>query len=173
MATECKCDDCKNIEVNPTIELEAEVNMGSKASEYSAEAWAVGERGGVPVSEGDQTYHNNAKYYAETSGEHDSNAEAWAVGERGGEAVTSEDETYQNNARYYAELAQENQNQTAKDVEAAEQAAEAARGAVDDAQKAQAAAEQAAQEAADTVIAAQGPGILYIGEDGIPYVLDE
>ena len=29
-----------------------------------AEAWAVGERDGVPVTEDDDTYHNNAKYYA-------------------------------------------------------------------------------------------------------------
>lgn len=53
------------IEVNPTIELEDEVDMGSTASERNAEAWAVGERNGVPVNESDQTYHNNAKYYAQ------------------------------------------------------------------------------------------------------------
>ena len=29
-----------------------------------AEAWAVGERGGVPVDDTDPTYHNNSKYYA-------------------------------------------------------------------------------------------------------------
>ena len=29
-----------------------------------AEAWAVGERGGVPVTSGDETYDNNAKYWA-------------------------------------------------------------------------------------------------------------
>lgn len=29
-----------------------------------AEAWAVGERGGVPVTSGDETYQNNAEYYA-------------------------------------------------------------------------------------------------------------
>ena len=39
------------IEVNPTIELEDEVDMGSTASERNAEAWAVGERNGVPVNE--------------------------------------------------------------------------------------------------------------------------
>ena len=53
------------IEVNPTIELEDEVDMGSTASERNAEAWAVGERNGVPVNESDQTYHTNAKYYAQ------------------------------------------------------------------------------------------------------------
>ena len=29
-----------------------------------SEAWAVGERGGTPVSSGDETYDNNSKYYA-------------------------------------------------------------------------------------------------------------
>ena len=58
------------VEAEPSaeIEMEMEVHMGGASSEYNAEAWAVGERGGVPVSETDQTYHNNAKYYAtETS----------------------------------------------------------------------------------------------------------
>ena len=55
------------IEVNPTITLQASVEMGSRASENNAEAWAVGERGGVPVSSTDQTYHNNAKYYAQAA----------------------------------------------------------------------------------------------------------
>lgn len=54
------------VEVEPSaeIEMEMEVDMGGTASEYNAEAWAVGERHGVPVNETDQTYHNNAKYYA-------------------------------------------------------------------------------------------------------------
>lgn len=58
-----------DVEVNPTIELEMEVDMGSAASENNAEAWAVGERKGVPVGETDQTYHNNAKYYAQKTAE--------------------------------------------------------------------------------------------------------
>lgn len=33
-------------------------------SESNSEAWAVGERGGTPVASGDDTYHNNSKYYA-------------------------------------------------------------------------------------------------------------
>lgn len=53
-----------DVEVNPTIEMEMEVEMGDASSESNAEAWAVGERKGVPVNETDQTYHNNAKYYA-------------------------------------------------------------------------------------------------------------
>ena len=66
----------------------------------------------MPVSSGDVTYENNAKYYAgeaatsETNaGTSESNAEAWAVGERGGVPVSSGDPTYQNNAYYWAQQA--------------------------------------------------------------------
>lgn len=125
-----------NIEVNPTIELHGTVNMGSQASEYNAEAWAVGQRGGVDVPETDQTYHNNSKYYAEhvrdiihdtaaeavqqaveegtaraveaetNAAESASDAEAWAVGQRGGEDVPETDPTWHNNAAYWAAQAQ-------------------------------------------------------------------
>ena len=37
----------------------------AETSANNAEAWAVGERGGVPVTSGDDTYHNNSKYYSE------------------------------------------------------------------------------------------------------------
>lgn len=37
-------------------------------SAEDAEAWAVGERDGVPVPSTDPTYHNNAKYWAQQSG---------------------------------------------------------------------------------------------------------
>lgn len=36
-------------------------------SESNAEAWAVGERGGLPVPSTDDTYENNSKYYCEQS----------------------------------------------------------------------------------------------------------
>ena len=91
-----------NVEAEPTIELVGEVNMGSVSSEKNAEAWAVGERGGVPVGPTDQTYHNNSKYYSEHAGE---NAEAWATGERGGVPVDSSDPAYHNNAKYYSQQA--------------------------------------------------------------------
>lgn len=69
-----------------------------------SEAWARGTRDGVDVQSTDETYHNNAKYYAERSSQ---NAEAWARGTRGGTAVPSTDPTYQNNAKYYAEQSSE------------------------------------------------------------------
>lgn len=37
----------------------------AEAAKTSAEAYAVGERNGNPVEEGDPAYHNNAKYWAE------------------------------------------------------------------------------------------------------------
>lgn len=125
-----------DVEVNPTIEMEMEVEMGDASSESNAEAWAVGERKGVPVNETDQTYHNNSKYYAQQAGaiieeaaaeavaeaaaegtaravEAETNAagsasdaEAWAVGQRGGEAVPETDPTWHNNAAYWAAQAQ-------------------------------------------------------------------
>lgn len=50
------------------IEVGVTLDMNDSVSAKVAEAWAVGERGGVPVSSGDETYHNNAKYYAEKIG---------------------------------------------------------------------------------------------------------
>lgn len=43
------------------------VNASENAedSAENAEAWAVGTKNGVPVEEGDEQYHNNAKEYAE------------------------------------------------------------------------------------------------------------
>lgn len=38
---------------------------GAEDSAEDAEAWAVGERGGVPVDPTDPTYHNNSKYWSE------------------------------------------------------------------------------------------------------------
>ena len=123
----------ENIEVNPTIELEDRVDMGSTASEYNAEAWAVGERGGVPVTQDDQTWHNNSKYYAEQAA--------------GSAQTASENAT------------------------AAQGYASTAAGAVQPTQNAQAAAEEAAQLAIDTVVAAQGPGIVYMSAAGEFFVL--
>ena len=40
----------------------------AEGSAEDSEAWAVGERDGVPVPSTDPTYHNNAKYWAQQSG---------------------------------------------------------------------------------------------------------
>lgn len=39
----------------------------ARAEQYNAEAWAVGERNGIPVDPTDPTYHNNAKYWSENA----------------------------------------------------------------------------------------------------------
>lgn len=82
-------------------------------SESNAEAWAVGERGGVPVTSEDETYENNARFYsgnADTKAEFADlravDSEAWSVGKRRGEPVLPSDETYHNNAKYWAEIAE-------------------------------------------------------------------
>lgn len=46
---------------------------------HEAEAWAVGERDGVPVDEEDPTYHNNSKYYKELAGGSASDAASHAA----------------------------------------------------------------------------------------------
>ena len=93
---------------------------GASNSKQNAEAWAVGERGGEAVGTDDETYHNNAKYYAEQAGDAKTDAEtakseaetaqgaaesaqaaaeAWATGGTGGTPTAT------NNAKYYAEQA--------------------------------------------------------------------
>ena len=49
-------------------QVEEDADRAAEAAEDS-EAWAVGERGGEPVAEGDETYHNNAKYWADQAEE--------------------------------------------------------------------------------------------------------
>lgn len=47
------------------VEIEMEIQANDAVSAAKAEAYAVGERNGVPVTAGDPAYHNNAKYYTE------------------------------------------------------------------------------------------------------------
>ena len=71
--------------------------------ELLAEAWAIGEKDGTPVTSSDPTYQNNSKYYSETSQSRAEDAEAWAIGKRGGVDVPSSDPTYHNNAKYWSD----------------------------------------------------------------------
>ena len=116
-------------------------------SEENAEAWAVGEREGVPVISGDVTYNNNAKYYAGEAADSASNAstsetnaglsesasaqskedsEAWANGTRNGTPVASDDPAYHNNAKYWADTA----SGTVNDMVGATASADGAHGLV-------------------------------------------
>ena len=122
----------ENIEVNPTIELEDRVDMGSTASEYNAEAWAVGQRGGVDVDENDQTYHNNSKYdagrcqHAETAAAQAEAAAAAAVIAQG------KAEAAQGKAEDAQDAAEDAQEAVEADRIRAEAAADAASAAVED-----------------------------------------
>ena len=92
------------------VEAAAETELGVLDELVGdSEAWAVGERDGVPVGPSDETYHNNSKYYAEqaasSAADAGENAEAWAVGTRDGEPVSSDDPAYHNNAKWYKDQA--------------------------------------------------------------------
>ena len=77
----------------------------SEGHALDSEAWATGKRGGVDVDEEDETYHNNAAWYAgkadEISRGNATLAESWAVG---GTGTRPGEDT--NNAAYYARLAE-------------------------------------------------------------------
>ena len=47
-------------------ESQREATFGTLAKE--SEAWAVGTKDGTPVSQSDQQYHNNSKYYSDLAG---------------------------------------------------------------------------------------------------------
>ena len=98
-----------------------------------AEAWARGTRKGTAVGSGDETYHNNSKYYSEQSASSASTAstkasqasssatnaansattstnqalksEGYATGTQNGSAVGSGSPYYQKNSKYYSEQA--------------------------------------------------------------------
>lgn len=53
----------ENVPISDT-EIPAIVEL-ARDEQYNAEAWAIGERNGVPVGPTDPQYHNNAKYWAE------------------------------------------------------------------------------------------------------------
>jgi len=53
------------VQGNPTAQLTVEADVGEEVSAHRAEAWAVGQRGGVDVPETDPTWHNNSKHYAQ------------------------------------------------------------------------------------------------------------
>jgi len=53
--------------IEQAIEQTTQAAEDAEESAEDAEAWAVGERGGVPVDPSDETYHNNAKWWAEQS----------------------------------------------------------------------------------------------------------
>lgn len=85
-------------------------------SASDSEAYAVGTRGGIPVSSGDEAYENNAKYMKEQAGLYTFQADsfsgqsaAWATGsyDGGNTPVPSTEPQHNNNAKYYSEQAED------------------------------------------------------------------
>lgn len=79
---------------------------------HEAEAWAVGQRAGVDVDEEDDTYHNNAKYYAgiaegakTSAGASEQNAAASASAASGSASAAAESNTAAQAAKNDAEAA--------------------------------------------------------------------
>ena len=62
--------DCRTAKQSAeSASSDAQTYAGNSAqSSYDSEAYAIGTRNGVPVSDDDVAYHNNAKYYAESGG---------------------------------------------------------------------------------------------------------
>ena len=144
-------------------EIQMALDPDDEVSANKAEAYAVGERNGVPVGSTDPAYHNNAKYYAERAAEsaealedaqeiidgYEADSEAYATGKRGGTDVESTDPAYHNNSKYYAE-------QAGGSATAAAGSAGAAAGSASDAAGSASAAAGSASGAAGSASAAAG-----------------
>jgi len=90
-------------------EVEMLVDVGDALQTQRAEAWAVGERNGVPVEEGNPTYHNSSKWHAQRAAEIQAEIEETAAGaaQSAANAATSESnaQTYANRANQQAAAA--------------------------------------------------------------------
>lgn len=90
------------------VEAAAASASAAADSESNSEAWAVGERDGVPVEPSDPTFHNNSAYYASVAESASQGGEAFAlkaegfaVGEQDGVPVESGSPYYHNNAEFF------------------------------------------------------------------------
>lgn len=100
------------------IDVDVGLDAGDAINAARAEAWAVGEKNGVPVTESDPTWNNNAKYYA---------GRASAEADRAEEANRGIDEMVQ--------VAQESAEEAARQATAAGDSAEEATRQADDAEQ--------------------------------------
>lgn len=123
---------------NATSQAQQVSDYAREATESSedAEAFAVGQRGGVDVDEEDITHENNAKYYAELAASNKRSsdtavnnslanarmAEGFASGKQDGSAVPSGSEYYHNNAKYFSDLASGSANDAVVAADRAENA---------------------------------------------------
>lgn len=100
-------------------ELAQTASEDSEGFSEDSEAWARGTRNGTDVESGDETYHNNAKYFSEQSAESAQSAsnsasssdeskedsEAWAKGTKNGVDVPNTAPQYHDNSKYWSEQA--------------------------------------------------------------------
>ena len=80
---------------------EAHADASQQAAErfsMDAEAWAKGTRAAEPVTQGQDGFIDNSKYYKDRS-------EAWAVGKIDGTPVPNTDDSFENNSKHYSEVA--------------------------------------------------------------------
>ena len=111
-------------------EMGADILNDAKDEVKNAEAWAVGERGGEPVVDGDETYHNNSKYWSGVSSDYAGNAEssADAAEQSAGDAAHQVEL-----AEAQVALAEQKVQDAAAQVALAEEQANAAAGSASDA----------------------------------------
>ena len=130
----------------------------------TAEAYAVGKRGGVDVESTDPAYHNNSKYFAQQAASEAGDASGSAA-----DAATAK--TAAETAQGKAEDAQGAAETAQGKAEDAQDAAETAQGKAEDAQTAAETAQGAAEDAQAAAEAAQGlaetaQGAAEAAEDG-------
>jgi hypothetical protein len=86
-------------DINLQLEIDHSISVVGESYVEQAEAWAVGQRNGTPVQDTDETYHNNAKYYAEQAASSESSA---ASSESNAQTYAGNAETSAGNAQTYA-----------------------------------------------------------------------
>lgn len=86
-----------DIRVSEANAKQSEIN--AEAHMLDSEAWANGNKAGVPVTSGDAQYQNHSKHWKDR-------AEAWAVGEVDNIPVPNTDSTYENNSKFYSQVSE-------------------------------------------------------------------
>ena len=130
--------------LNEGIDAAEAAQAAAEASAEDAEAWAVGERDGVPVTSEDETYHNSSKYHAEQAAASASDAQAAQTAAETAQGKAEDAQTAAESAQTAAETAQGKAEDAQTAAEGAQTAAETAKGKAEDAQGAAEAAKTAA-----------------------------
>ena len=114
--------------VSQVIEAANNAIARSNQRAEDSEAWAVGTRNGTAVEDGDDTYHNNSKYYAEQSGQSADDSGRSASAAHDSEVNAGRSET---NAHGYMERAEGAKDFVERNMNRAETAADKAEALTD------------------------------------------